>query len=175
LSATQTITYDEQVSFQQEAQLDAEGILRSIWGGYIFPVDPIQIARKLGISVVDAHLAGDVAGAIVKEDGKDPVILLNEADHPNRKRFTAAHEIGHFIRRSDDSFEYVDRRDTLSTMGTNPDEIYANAFAANLLMPESEVRRLHDERVSDLEMALRFGVSRDAMNVRLSSLGLKPH
>jgi Zn-dependent peptidase ImmA (M78 family) len=171
------MTYDEQVSFQQEAQMDAEGVLRSVWGGYVFPVDPIQIARKLGINVVDGHLGPSIAGAIIKEDGKDPVILLNETDHPNRKRFTAAHEIGHFIRRSasDDSFEYVDRRDTLSTMGTNADEMYANAFAANLLMPEAEVRRLHRDGVSDLEMALRFGVSRDAMNVRLSTLGLKSH
>ena len=160
---------------QADAKKDAEGILRSVWGGYRFPVDPVRIARRLGINVVDARLAEDVAGAIVKQNGKGPIIVLNETDHANRKRFTVAHEIGHFVRRSDDSFEYVDRRDTLSTTGTDPDEVYANAFAANLLMPESEVKRLHRERATDLEMALRFGVSREAMNIRLNFLGITPH
>jgi Zn-dependent peptidase ImmA (M78 family) len=171
----ETIAYDAAV---EDAKKDAEGILRTVWGGYPFPVDPVRIARSLGINVVDGSLSPNIAGAIVKEPGKDPVILLNENDHPNRKRFTAAHEIGHYMRRSadsaDDAFEYVDRRDTLSAMGTDPDERYANAFAANLLMPESEVKRLHKEEVSDFEMALRFGVSREAMGVRLNALGLKP-
>ena len=171
---TETITYDANVTLQN-AKTDAEGILRSVWGGHRIPVDPVRIARALGINVVDANLAGDVAGAIVKEAGKDAVILVNETDNPNRKRFTVAHELGHFVQKSDDAFEYVDRRDTLSTMGVSPEEMYANAFAANLLMPEEEVKRLHSEKASDLEMALRFGVSREAMRVRLSSLGITPN
>ena len=39
-------------------------------------------------------------------------------------------------------------------------------------MPEDEVRRLHAEKATDYEMALRFGVSFDAMNVRLRVLGI---
>lgn len=165
---TETITYDANVT----AKADAESILRTAWG-YRFPVDPVRIARQLGIDVIDANLAGDVAGAIVKESGKDAVILVNQFDHPNRKRFTVAHELGHFVQKSEDTFEYVDRRDTLSSMGVSPDEMYANAFAANLLMPEDEIKRLiKEEKTSDLEMAMRFGVSREAMKIRLSSLGL---
>jgi Zn-dependent peptidase ImmA (M78 family) len=167
---TEAIAYDPNVT----AKADAESILRSAWVRHHYPVDPVRIARSLGVNVVDANLAGDVAGAIVKEPGKDAVILVNQTDHPNRKRFTVAHELGHFVQKSEDAFEYVDRRDTLSTMGVSPDEMYANAFAANLLMPEEEVKRLHNEKTSDLEMALRFGVSREAMSIRLSSLGLTP-
>lgn len=173
MSTAPAIAYDDQVSLQEEAKREAERLLVGFWGGYRYPVDPVRIARLLGISVVDAHLGSDIAGAIVKEGGRDPVILLNESDHPNRKRFTAAHEIGHFVRHKEDAFEYVDRRDTLSTTGTDADEIFANAFAANLLMPEQDVRRLFREDLSDLEMAARFGVSREAVGFRVSNLALK--
>jgi Zn-dependent peptidase ImmA (M78 family) len=168
------VAYDELMAIQDDAKKDAEAILRTVWGGFGFPVDPVRIARVLGVNVVDADLAGDVAGAIVKELGKDPVILVNRNDRPQRKRFTVAHEIGHFVKRGDEPFEYVDRRDTLSTLGSNPEEIYANSFAANLLMPEAEVKRLDNEKMTDIEMALRFGVSREAMNIRLNNLGMKP-
>jgi Zn-dependent peptidase ImmA (M78 family) len=177
MTATELNAYDGVVSIQTEAKKDAEAILRTVWGGHRFPVDPVRIARALGITVLDSRLPDDVAGTIVKENGKGPLVLLNGADHSNRKRFTLAHELGHFVRRADEgTFEYVDRRDILSAQGTDPDEIYANAFAANLLMPESEILRLHrGERATDLELALRFGVSREAVGIRLANLGIKPN
>lgn len=158
---------------QDEAARDAERILSQTWRSGL-PIDPARIATRLGLDVVEALLDENVAGALVKEQGRDPLILLNQEDSSNRKRFTCAHEIGHYVRRRDnlDNFEYVDRRDFLASLGQDPDEIYANAFAANLLMPRDEVKRLVDDGVSDFEMALRFGVSREAMHYRLSNMGL---
>jgi len=151
---------------------DAERILADVWGPDL-PVDPVRIAGTLGIRVVRAHLDPDMSGALVKELGKDPVILLNAADSPNRQRFSCAHEIGHFVRRSDkpEEYEYVDRRNSLSAMGRDPEEIYANQFAASLLMPSKEVRRLHGEGLSDVQLQLRFDVSLEAMRHRLVNLG----
>lgn len=169
------ITYDAAVTIQAEAKRDAERILKRAWVSHHFPVDPVRIARALGLEVVDVELDGNVAGAIVKDPGRDPIILVNKTDSANRKRFTVSHEIGHFVRHADDEFGYVDRRDNLSSTGLSADEMYANAFAANLLMPEDEVKRLNNDDVTDFEMALRFGVSRDAMAVRLSTLGIKTH
>jgi Zn-dependent peptidase ImmA (M78 family) len=85
-----------------------------------------------------------------------------------------AHEIGHFVKRATapDAFEYVDRRDNLSATGTDPDEIYANEFAANLLMPEDWVRKYTENNRSPAELAIVFGVSAEAMNYRLQNLGL---
>jgi Zn-dependent peptidase ImmA (M78 family) len=153
---------------------DAERILADVWGDSL-PVDPVRIARSLGIKVLNAQLDPDVSGALVKEREQDPVILLNASDSPNRKRFTCAHEIGHFIKRSGapDEYEYIDRRDTLATTGRDPDEIYANQFAASLLMPAKEVRQLAEEGLSDVQMALRFDVSLEAMQYRLQNLGLR--
>jgi Zn-dependent peptidase ImmA (M78 family) len=145
-----------------------------MWGDR-YPVDPVLIASALGIDVLDAHLDARVSGALVKERGQDPAILLNAEDHPNRKRFTCAHEIGHFVLRSDqpDEYEYIDYRDTIySPAGEDTEEVYANTFAAALLMPEDEVKRLHGQGKTEIEMALYFDVSREAMHYRLRNLGL---
>lgn len=161
------------MGWKEDAKRDAEGIRRAAWQD-ILPVDPVLIARWLGINVLEAELDRDVAGALVKQSGQDPTILLNAVDSPNRQRFTCAHELGHFARRSDqpDVYEYVDRRNTLSAMGQDEEEMYANAFAANLLMPEDHVRRFHERGMNDLEMSLRFSVSREAIVNRLKNLGL---
>jgi Zn-dependent peptidase ImmA (M78 family) len=83
-----------------------------------------------------------------------------------------AHEIGHYVKRSagPEDYEYVDRRDTLSSRGSDPDEVYANAFAANLLMPKDEVERFKSR--TPLELAHYFGVSPEAMSYRLANLGI---
>ncbi len=167
-------TPDEQLVAKAQAAKDADRILASVWGGWI-PVDPVRIARGLGIRVVDAPLDNSVSGALVKEQGQDATILLNAGDSPNRKRFTCAHEIGHFVRRREqpDEYEYVDYRADLASTGSDAEEVYANQFAASLLMPESEVRAAHRAGLDDLDMAIRFGVSREAMQYRLRNLGLE--
>ena len=117
----------------------------------------------------------DVSGALVKEPGRDAAVLLALGESKRRQRFTCAHEIGHFMLRRADAdetpYSFVDKRNGLSAEDTNPDERWANAFAAELLMPEAIVRdwsKSHD----DLAMAERFGVSSEAMNARLRSLRL---
>lgn len=162
---------------KSEAARDAERILEDLWGRSpteLLPVDPVRIARRLGIEVLDARLDPDVSGALVKELGQDPTIVLNWQDSSNRKRFSCAHEIGHFVKRSDqlDDYEYVDRRDAFSTTGQVPEEVYANTFAACLLMPEQDVRRFHGKSFSEVAMGIRFDVSREAMHYRLKNLGL---
>lgn len=153
----------------------AEHIRLSTWGADRFPVDPVQIARVLGIDVRRAALSREISGALVKKLGEDPTILLNANDHVNRQRFTCAHELGHFVTRESEpnEYEYVDLRDTMySASGTNEQEVFANRFAAHLLMPESEVRRLADEGYSATLMAKHFKVSQDAMSNHLKNLDI---
>jgi Zn-dependent peptidase ImmA (M78 family) len=156
-----------------EAANDAAKLLKAAWSGSI-PVDPVAIAREAGLRVLDAELDEKTLGALVKNPGEDPVILLNRDDSPNRRRFTCAHELGHFVRRSVETEEYttVDLRNPLSSAGVDPEEIYANEFAASLLMPEDEVKSLAEAGLDDLEMAIRFKVSREAMQNRRDNLGL---
>ena len=158
---------------KEEAERDAARILRASWGTAI-PVEPVAIAHELGIRVLEAKLDGNTLGALLKEPQEDPTILLNQQDSRNRRRFTCAHELGHYVRRSAESNEYarVDLRDRRSSTGEDPEEIYANEFAACLLMPADEVKNLDELGLDDLEMALRFKVSREAMKFRLVNLGL---
>ena len=75
--------------------------------------------------------ASDLQAPFARRRGH-PIIMLNENDGMNRKRFTCAHEIGHFVRRGDTTEPYttIDFRDRLSSLGSDPEEIYANEFAA---------------------------------------------
>jgi Zn-dependent peptidase ImmA (M78 family) len=158
---------------KMEAAEDAAKLLRIAWSGAI-PVDPVAIARAAGLRVLEAELDEKTLGALVKSPEQDPAIVLNQHDGENRKRFTCAHELGHFVRRSDEEEEYatVDLRNSHSSTGQDPEEIYANEFAASLLMPEDEVKSFVEAGMDDLEMAIRFKVSREAMQHRLDNLDL---
>jgi Zn-dependent peptidase ImmA (M78 family) len=158
---------------KKEAARDAARLLSEVWNRPI-PVDPAFVARAIGLRVREVELDDDTLGALVKRPNQEALIMLNESDPPNRKRFTCAHEIGHYRRRSGEEHEYttVDLRSKLSTAGTDPEEIYANEFAACLLMPEEEVKRMNKAGLDPFDMAIAFGVSRDAMQFRLKNLGL---
>ena len=74
-----------------------------------------------------------------------PIIGVNALHHPNRQRFTVAHECGHLILHKAQITKevHVDKdfpmlmRDSVSAAGVNEMEIEANVFAAELLMPGS--------------------------------------
>ena len=152
---------------------EAARVRATFWPSGALPVDPVAIARSMGIDVMQAELPENVSGALVKKVGADPLILLARDDHATRKRFTCAHEIGHYIRRAGkDEYQSVDFRSQLASKGTDPEEVFANQFAANLLMPEDDVRG--DVRVRDslVILAHKFGVSPEAMKFRLENLGL---
>ncbi len=158
---------------KREAEHDATKLLEAAWGSTI-PVDPVAIARDAGLRVVEAELDENTLGALVKQPGHDPAILLNQNDSANRRRFTCAHELGHFVRRLEEEEQYatVDLRNGRSSTGEVTDEVYANEFAASLLMPSAAVHAFAREGLGDLEMAIRFKVSRQAIQFRLKNLGL---
>jgi Zn-dependent peptidase ImmA (M78 family) len=158
---------------EREAFEEAEGLLVEVVSGGL-PVDPVPIAKALGIKVVLSSLGEEFSGALVKRTGQDPVIWINDGDSRNRQRFTVAHQLGHFVRLRDevDAFGYVDFRRALLSGDIGEEESYANAFAAALLMPELAVRELHARRLGEVGMLMCFGVPREAMRYRWDSLGL---
>lgn len=148
------------------------------------PVEVDAIADELGIEVYESALGPDVSGMLVYKK-ELPVIYVNNAHHENRKRFSIAHELGHFVLSHDFSDKvHVDRRyrvaafrDNRSSEGTQPIEIEANEFAANLLMPTDMLAAavegyeipLEDDEI--LELARSFKVSSIAMSHRVTRLG----
>ena len=158
----------------------AREVLNAYWDGCGFPVDPVRLAQKMGIKVVEMSMPSNVSGAIFKAKGRDAVIAVEQSDSTNRKRFSCAHEIGHYVSREScaagegvGEYEYVDFRGALASKGTDTEEKFANSFAAALLMPKDEVTRLTREGASNFEMAKHFGVSQEALGYRLQSLGIR--
>ena len=152
-------------------------MLRTYWakedGSIPTPVDPIAIAGKLGIKVFTAPLEQNVSGKLFMKVGRDPEIYLNGSDSYNRQRFTCAHELGHWSKRvakGMESGEIVDYRGPLSSTGTDPQEIYANQFAAALLMPTEEVQRLTERGYGPIAIADALRVSPDAAVFRVTNV-----
>ncbi|MBL5920579.1 ImmA/IrrE family metallo-endopeptidase [Lelliottia amnigena] len=154
----------------------ARRVLDAFWCGRGFPVDPAKIASEMGLDVFITDLPGKVSGALIKQKGQDPAIFLNGDDNKVRQRFSCGHELGHYIARQADQseeYEYIDLRGEVASNGTDPDEIFANRFSAELLMPVDEVKKLYDQGHPSYIMAHYFGVSDDAMKFRLKNLGLR--
>ena len=140
-----------------------------------YPVDIFTLCSELGVDCFPAELLPDTAGAVVKKAGKTPKILINAADSLPRQRFTAAHELGHFVRHmhfdASADLEWAELRDNIATLGTDPVETFCNSFAAALLMPANDVRRELATGLDASALSIRFGVSLQAMSYRLKNLG----
>lgn len=159
----------------REAEAEATRLLDTAWWPTReLPIDPYHLARGLGIVVRDAPLPLDESGNIVISPNETPVITLNSFDSANRRRFTCAHEIGHYTQRSREPIEqrFVDCRDDLAGLGSDSREIFANQFAAALLMPAAKVLAFHKDGYSPADMAHSFGTSVQAMEIRLRNLRL---
>lgn len=146
------------------------------------PVDVFRLAADLGIRVFPKTLRETISGAIERRDD-GWVIIVNKQHSENRKRFTVAHEIGHFVlhyRRlgngTNDTKDY--RADEQEAKYENwidvEHEREANGFAAGILMPAPLVRRQYRAMagLNDIpeRMAPLFGVSEAAMRYRIQDL-----
>ena len=164
---------------KQEVEEQAKQTLVS-HGLYSVPVDPVVLANRDGIRVVNATFSENGTSGLIARRGKQVLVLVEQSDPPYRKRFTIAHELGHhFLHLSSDG-EIVDREaDLLREAGiadhVDPRirrEIEANQFAAALLMPAALVKREWTKYRSIEGMARHFQVSQQAMGIRVVQLGL---
>lgn len=64
------------------AQIDAENVRREYWDG-IFPVDPIVIARRMGVIPYLSRL-GDTSGLIVRPTNEQAKIYVNQFESKAR-------------------------------------------------------------------------------------------
>lgn len=157
--------------------------LRKKFGGNDLPVPVDQIARMAGIRIESLSLDDNLSGMSFVKDGV-AVIVVNSNHHLNRRRFTIAHELGHHILHREyltnnvhvDKFvQAVLPRNRFSSEGVDSKEIEANSFAAELLMPESELARWGNVDINDdvrvQVLAKKLKVSVAALTYRLINLG----
>ncbi|PPD18936.1 MAG: hypothetical protein CTY24_12090 [Methylobacter sp.] len=158
------------------------------------PINVDNIATELGILVEsDFSLElKDIVGEIFFKAGT-PIVKINpiQNSYSPRRRFTLAHEIGHFCLHSAKSKKgFVDSQKTMSRTESYWDsyESEANNFAAQLLMPKSlildegqKIINMYKEKTGEKgipvqqfveAMADKFEVSSKAMDYRLKNIGI---
>jgi len=149
------------------------------------PVPVWEIARMKGAKIVIEALDGDLSGFLY-QDSSQKIIGVNTQQATVRQNFTVAHELAHLLLHDQEGPLHVDRafqtirmRDDVSSQGVDQDEIEANFFAAEILMPEKFLR--HDLAGRDSldlyeedfipELTKKYGVSVQALTFRLQYLG----
>ncbi|PZX03190.1 uncharacterized protein DUF955 [Celeribacter halophilus] len=102
-------------------------------------------------------------------------IGVNSKHHPNRQRFSMAHEYGHYLLHRGKIHEMPEGEQILHRNGDrNRVEYQANDFAAELLMPEMLVRKSFRSSGGSLKkMSDTLCVSKEALKYRLENLGYK--
>jgi Zn-dependent peptidase ImmA (M78 family) len=155
-------------------------------GFHKIPIPVERIAKSLGAQVRYSPLDEELSGMVFIKDGI-PIIGVNSLHHPNRQRFTIAHEIAHMYLHRDfiTSSVHVDKqfsepglkRDAESAKGADRLEIEANQFGAALLMPKDILEDMLSEMSLDIEdedsleaLAKKFKVSKATLQYRIRNL-----
>lgn len=135
-----------------------------------YPINPFQMLKDEGI-VFSFRPFGKLEGVYIPASQMDdvPLVGINLKRPITRQRFTAAHELCHHFRDSESQ--------VVCPIGDrSPSERFADDFAAAILMPIGELRRLVNERKVNgyvpfeavLEIADYFGVSFQACLFRIA-------
>ena len=131
------------------------------------PVNLGRICQRLNMEVVQVEAVDTFCGGIRRTNDRYQ-ISLNANHHPNRQRFTLAHEIVHYLEHrhqiGDGIIDDELRRSGLST-GM---EVEANRLAAEILMPDEILEKAFLDEEPDLEkLARQLRVSKQALAIRL--------
>lgn len=148
----------------------------------------IDIMGRLGIKSYQMELQPRELSAYIavnpkyqEKYGTNKIACVNSMDSIGHKRFALAHELAHYL------FDFIESDDMVyyNTYFANDEEQNeiekrANAFAANLLMPEKEFRKaLKENKVQESKadtvtaLAQVFQVSATAVIRRCMELGIE--
>ncbi len=144
-------------------------------------VDRVKLANDLDIKVYNAKFGRpNVQGLVARRNGKTSIYVKTPHDIPARKRFTIAHELGHFLLHlAGGEGDFVDDANNFRTP-VDPDAAWtperrqeweANAFAAALLMDGNLVVRRWREVPDVRAMASLFQCPEAWRFVSQSSVG----
>lgn len=153
------------------------GSVYSLWaalegvGLTSLPLRVEDVAEFLGLEVVTELMDDDISGFLEFRGGRW-VVGVNALHHRNRRRFTIAHEIAHFVLHRNSEKRFVDQTFARREGSGVPMENEADRFAAELLMPEPAVRAVIARGIVSLQqLAAEFQVSTLAMKFRVKNLG----
>ena len=96
-------------------------------------IDICAIAQSTGATVVEKPVTG--CEARIVGYGERAIIVVNSESIPERKRFSAAHELGHWMRDAGTIGLGCSPESLIGNEGENA-ETRANRYASDLLMPQ---------------------------------------
>lgn len=147
---------------------DPAAVARALRVAWRVPTGPIPsvvgLLEAVGIIVVVRPLgtrAQDAVSTWPHGPGQPPLMVLNDGLDPDRVRFTTSHETGHLV---------------MHTLPSEDQEVQADQFAAEFLMPASDIRAsLVGLSTRDfpklLQLKAQWGVSVAALIRRAKDLG----
>jgi Zn-dependent peptidase ImmA (M78 family) len=126
------------------------------------------------------------SGVVVRDGSERPCIAVNSKEEFYRRNYDLGHEYAHALVHLGRRDQPQGRIDVTAELGARqtPEERFADAFAAAFLMPKRAVleqlertMRARAGKFTDedlVHLAMHFGVSGQAMSLRLVSLGKLP-
>lgn len=153
------------------------------------PIDIDAIIREQNVWVrEDATLHSDIIGKIGFEKDRAIISISPQNNvYEARRRFTLAHELGHYLLHAVEKKEFVDRTEEMYRSGSiSRFEAEANHFAACLLMPAKALVNSVSDKINYFNdnpdlfskdefirlLAFDYQVSMQSMTFRLRKLGI---
>lgn len=139
------------------------------------PVDLRHIATHCGLRYEEVDYFPDDVDALIISAEDGPVAVVNKNQSNNRRRFSLAHELGHFVLHRDGSvLEAAISIDSPPTADPSEDrtsvaEREANLFAGELLVPVAFLKEHFRPGMTAADVATLFEVSESVAAIAISS------
>ena len=137
------------------------------------PVNVVRLTYDLGMVLYETGDWPETMSGMIQKDrrggGKSGyAVIVNDKHCEVRRRFTIAHEIGHFVLHPDLIGDSIGDDWLYRSHLPHIREEEANRFAANLLMPTELIEKAAEDGADTIpDLARIFEVSRSTMSVRL--------
>lgn len=153
-----------------------------------YEIDVLAIAGTCDISV--EYTSSEHSGWSINQDSLERKIVINKFEPEYRQRFTIAHEIGHIILNHQGKSYRTNKSEEYSDTIARMNEIAANNFAAQMIMPEKLVKQSLRDSIDELGYSIEqdfsereitkiisfsaslLNVSTQALSYRVDNLGL---
>ncbi|MBI4648136.1 MAG: ImmA/IrrE family metallo-endopeptidase [Bacteroidia bacterium] len=143
------------------------------------PIHFKSLLLKLNVLTFFRSLSEKLSGMAIKVNDELMFIMVNSSKSKGNQHFTISHELYHLY--IQENFSSMTCQTGLFLKKDNPNEYYADVFAANLLLPEDGVLELiPDKQLSKNKISIEsilkiehfYQCSRNALLYRLKELNL---
>ncbi|WP_438448182.1 ImmA/IrrE family metallo-endopeptidase [Gorillibacterium sp. sgz5001074] len=133
-----------------------------------YPTSPISLKNVcdyLGLKYRKIQLSPNTCGMMLRSR-EGNFIFINEEHSYTRRRFSLAHEIGHYFLGHDSEVSRLNDENRY-------EEVQANRFASSLLMPDELFFHVHQESITIKAMANWLRVSPISVAIRCIEFGIR--